>query len=431
MLFYKFHSYRFMILDIPYEKQVIIEAVRSKHNVCITGAAGTGKSFILKMIKDHFPFTHLTASTGVASVNIGGVTIHSWAGIGRANLPAEEIVRFINSGPGTKIRRQIKKAKLLAIDEISMISASVFNLLNQVLKQVRENDQAFGGIQLVILGDFFQLPPVSKDREIDFCFESEAWHEGNFKVFELAEIFRQSDLRFIQLLNNIRHAALNQEDIALLNQRSLPPEEGITPTLLVTHNYQADQINYKMLFDSLKHEIEHKYIMQASGKESQIETLKRNCLAPEELILKKGAQVMMLKNTLQKHGIINGSIGTIIDFSNNDLPIVKFRNGDTHTISKEEWNIEIFNENTKEVEIIATVKQIPLALAWAITIHKSQGMTLDHVLCDLSKVFAEGQAYVALSRVRSLSGLYIKGLKASLLKTNPKVLAFYNKSLLS
>lgn len=414
-----------MILDIPYEKQVIIESVRAKHNVCITGAAGTGKSFILKMIKDHFPFVHLTASTGVASVNISGVTIHSWSGIGRATLPLEEIVRFINSGPGTKIRRQIKKAKLLAIDEISMISASIFNLLNQVFKQIRENDHAFGGIQLVVLGDFFQLPPVSKDNHIDFCFESEAWDEGNFKIFELTEIFRQSDLKFIQLLNNIRHASLNQQDIELLNQRSCLPEPGITPTLLVTHNYQADKINYEMLHN-LTNTAEYRYKMQESGKETQINTLKKNCLALEELILKKDAQVMMLKNSLQKHGIINGSIGTIIDFSKDNLPIVKFRNGGIHTISPEEWNIEIFNETTREIEVIATVKQVPLILAWAITIHKSQGMSLDHVVCDLSQIFAEGQAYVALSRVRSLEGLYIKGLKTSLLKAHPKVIAFYN-----
>ena len=173
-----------MILDIPQEKQIIINAIRAKHNVCVTGAAGTGKSFVLEMIKEHFPNVHITASTGVAAVNVGGVTIHSWAGIGNASLPVEEIVRFINSGPGTKIRRQLKKAKLLAIDEISMISASVFNLLDQVFQKVRGNENPFGGIQLVILGDFFQLPPVSKDQSVEFCFSSDVWEEADFKVFE-------------------------------------------------------------------------------------------------------------------------------------------------------------------------------------------------------------------------------------------------------
>ena len=414
-----------MILDIPEEKQIIINAIRAKNNICVTGAAGTGKSFLLRMIKDHFPHVHITASTGVAAVNVAGVTIHSWAGIGNASLPVDEIVRFINSGPGTKIRRQLKKAKLLAIDEISMISAAVFNLLDQVFQKVRQNEKPFGGMQLVVLGDFFQLPPVSKEQEVDFCFHSDAWQEGNFKVFELTEIFRQSDLRFIQLLNNIRHAALNDEDIVLLNQRQLITlPENAAPTMLVTHNYQADKINLEEL-DNLVGEESFTFKMKESGRDNAIAFLKKNCLAQAEFTLKRGAQVMMLKNTLQKQGIINGSIGVVTGFSKNDFPIVKFRNGEVCLIGPEEWNVEVFNETTQEKEVTGSIKQIPLALAWAITIHKSQGMTLDSVLCDLSHIFAEGQAYVALSRVRSLDGLYIKGFKPTSLKVNAKVREFY------
>lgn len=415
------------MLDIPQEKQIIINAIRARNNVCVTGAAGTGKSFVLEMVKDHFPYVHITASTGVSAVNVGGVTIHSWAGIGNASLPVEEIVRFINSGPGTKIRRQLKKAKLLAIDEISMISASVFNLINQVFQKVRQNELPFGGMQILVLGDFFQLPPVSKDQAVEFCFSSDAWDEAEFKIFELNEVFRQSDLRFIQLLNNIRHAALNDEDIELLKQRECSHPENLKPTLLVTHNYQADKINIEML-DKLVGEEEHRFKMKEQGRETGIAFLKKSCLAPQELVLKRGAQVMMLKNTLQKQGIINGSIGIVSGFTKNDSPIVKFLNGEVCTISPEDWNIESFNETTQEVDLVASIKQIPLALAWAITIHKSQGMTLDYVLCDLSQVFAEGQAYVALSRVRSLDGLYIKGFKPGLLKVSPMVRDFYSSS---
>lgn len=417
-----------MILDIPQEKQIIINAIRAKHNVCVTGAAGTGKSFLLRLIKDHFPHIHVTASTGVAAVNIGGVTIHSWAGIGKGTLPVEEIVRFISSGPGTKIRRQIRKAKILAIDEISMISASTMGLLDQVFKDVRENDLPFGGIQVVVIGDFFQLPPVSKETKEEFCFMAEAWHNADFKMFELTEIFRQSDLRFIQLLNNIRYAAVNDEDLAILSQResNLVGNEEINPTILVTHNYQADQINTQKLQEIKDQEFVFK--MSESGRETAIEFLKKNCLAQNSLILKKGAQVMMLKNTLQKQGIINGSIGIIIGFSKNNFPIVKFYNGQTCIISPDSWSVETFNENTAEVETVASITQVPLALAWAITIHKSQGMTLDSVLCDLSKVFTEGQAYVAISRVKSLEGLYIKGFKPSCLSTNKQVIDFYKRS---
>ena len=414
-----------MILDIPEEKQVIINAIRAKHNVCITGAAGTGKSFLLELIKAHFPYVHVTASTGVAAVNVGGTTIHSWSGIGNASRPLEELVRFINSGPGTKIRRQLKKAKLLAIDEISMISAEVFNLINQVLQLVRQNEAPFGGLQVIVLGDFFQLPPVSKEQKVDFCFDSEAWVNSDFKIFELTEIFRQSDLRFIQLLNNIRHAALNEQDIELLKSRECLPAEELKPTLLVTHNYQADKINIDML-NVLRDEEPVTFKMTESGKETGVALLKRNCLAPAELTLKRGAQVMMLKNTLQKQGIINGSIGIITGFSKNNSPIVKFRNGEVCIITAEDWSIESFNEMTQEVELVASIKQVPLVLAWAITIHKSQGMTLDTILCDLSQVFAAGQAYVALSRVKSLDGLYLKGFKPGLLKVNPRVKEFYS-----
>lgn len=415
------------MLNIPEEKQIIINAIRAKHNVCITGAAGTGKSFLLKMIKEHFPFVHITASTGVAAVNVAGITIHSWAGIGKATFPATEIVRFINSGPGTRIRRQLKKAKLLAIDEISMISAQVFDLLDQVLKSVRENEKPFGGIQLVVLGDFFQLPPVSQSNQIDFCFESDAWNNGNFKIFELTEIFRQQDLEFIRLLNNIRHASINHVDISLLESRQFTSiSEDIEPTMLVTHNYQAEKINLEKLA-ALKTNDSVTYSMSEAGNPNTVEFLKKNCLAQPELTLKVGAQVMMLKNTLQKQGIINGSIGTIIGFSKSDFPIVKFHNGEVCIVGPEEWNVEIFNEGTQEKEVTAYIQQIPLALAWAITIHKSQGMTLDSILCDLSNAFADGQIYVALSRVKSLDGLYIKGFKSSLLRVNQKVKEFYNQ----
>lgn len=415
-----------MIIDIPEEKQVIINAIRARHNICVTGAAGTGKSFLLKMVKDHFPHIHVTASTGVAAVNIGGVTIHSWAGIGKGTLPPSEVIKFINSGPGTKIRRQIRKAKLLAIDEISMISASVMNLLDQVFQAIRQNDLPFGGIQILVIGDFFQLPPVSQDNQVDFCFISDAWQSANFKLFELTEIYRQSDLRFIQLLNNIRHAALNEEDIQLLSDRqTINLSSEINPTILVTHNYQADQINIEKLNAIISQE-EVEFKMKESGRENSIEFLKKNCLAQASLVLKIGAQVMMLKNTLQKQGIINGSIGIVTGFTKNKFPIVKFHNGELCVISPEVWSVEVYNETTEEIEITASITQIPLALAWAITIHKSQGMTLDSVLCDLSRIFTEGQAYVALSRVKSLDGLYIKGFKPSSLRVNKQVIEFYN-----
>lgn len=414
-------------MNIPQEKQIIIDFIRAKHNVCITGAAGTGKSFMLRLIREHFPHVHVTASTGVAAVNVGGVTIHSWSGIGNGSHSAEEIVRFINSGPGTKIRRNLKKARLLAIDEISMVSANTLELINLVLQKVRCNEQSFGGIQLLVLGDFFQLPPVSKSQIPEYCFDSMAWKDANFRIFELSEIFRQSDLRFIQLLNNIRYAALNEEDISLLKQRQEAKlDSHITPTILVTHNAQAEQINIARL-NQLNESNLVSFQMTESGKESAVSFLKKNCLASSQLNLKIGAQVMMLKNTLQKQGIINGSIGIITNFNKEKNPIVRFFNGVETIISPEVWAVETYNETIGKTEVTGSIKQIPLILAWAITIHKSQGMTMDSVLCDLTNVFADGQVYVALSRVKSLDGLFLRGFKTSSLKVNEKVKKFYQQ----
>lgn len=415
-------------MDFTEEKDIIINAIRTKNNVCITGAAGTGKSYLLKIVKDHFPYTHITASTGIAAVNVGGVTIHSWSGIGNASLPIEDIINFILSGPGTKVRRQIRKAKIIAIDEISMISAKVLDLINNVFKIIRDDERPFGGIQIIFFGDFYQLPPVSKETEEEFCFNSSSWFDGNFKIFELTKIYRQEDMKFIQLLNNVRHAALNDDDISLLKSyESKTVPDNINPTILVTHNYQAEQINRQKL-DQLIGEDEANHIMRASGKETSIAFLKKNCLAQENILLRKGSQVMMLKNTYIKQGIINGSIGIVTGFSGKEkYPIVRFNNGEQCMITPEDWSTEVFNEEKRTKEIVATIRQIPLTLAWAITIHKSQGMTLDYVLCDLSKVFAEGQAYVALSRLKSLDGLFLKGFNPSSLKVNPKVKDFYNR----
>lgn len=411
------------------EKDIIINAIRSKHNLCITGAAGTGKSHLLKIVKEHFPAIHITASTGIAAVNVSGVTIHSWAGIGNGTLPLEEILKHINSGPGTKVRRQIKKAKILAIDEVSMISNKTMDLINSVFKFVRNSEKAFGGMQIILFGDFYQLPPIIKEQDEDFCFNSDSWQDAEFKIYELTKIYRQYDMKFIQLLNNIRHAALSDEDIELLKTfENKPVPKDINPTILVTHNYQAEEINRQKITELLGQE-EAIFNMKTTGKDASINFLKKNCLAQESIILRKGCQVMMLKNTYQKQGIINGSIGIVTGFIGKErFPIVQFANGTKIPITPEEWNVEIFNEEKQIKETIATIKQIPLTLAWAITIHKSQGMTLDCILCDLSKIFAEGQAYVAISRLKNLDGLYLKGFNPRNLKINPKVREFYNRT---
>lgn len=314
----------------------------------------------------------------------------------------------------------------MAIDEISMLSRYTFELLDNLLKIIRGNEYTFGGIQLILFGDFFQLPPVNNP---DFCFESDSWKEADIKVIELKESFRQQDNNFLTLLNNIRWGYRKKEDIALLKERYLAKCENkiIHPTILTTHNAYAEKTNLEFLINITKKE--KTFEAEYKGKKEKIELLRKNCIAPDELHLKIGAQVMMLRNTYAKDGIINGSIGIVTSFSpKKEYPIVEFQNGTEIVIPPEVWEIEKFDTISGQLVVEAEMTQIPLRLAWAMTIHKSQGMTLDCAECDLKDVFTEGQVYVALSRVRNLESLYIKSFNINNIKANKKVINFYNNN---
>ena len=417
----------------PDQKQAVY-LIEDGDSIFVSGSAGTGKSYLLQYLKANYldAGLHITASTGIAAVNVGGQTLHSWAAIGLANLPAEQIIENLFSAKFSKIRRKLKLAKMLAIDEISMISAPVFDLLNDLLKAVRQNDQPFGGLQLILFGDFLQLPPVNRDGQLaedyQFCFQSKAWAELNPKHLLLKTVFRQEDADFVDLLNNIRFGKINDNDIQTLKSRINLTDEisAIKPTILASHNSQVDAINQKELQKIGNNS--QIFTAKFSGDSAKIDFLKKNCLANVSLELKVGAQVMMLKNTYQKEGIINGSIGVIKEFSKkSNYPIVEFGNGTVLTISPETWSLEKFDQEKREIKIEAEMSQIPLILAWAITIHKSQGMTLDKIKCDLSKVFADGQIYVAISRVKSLKGLYIDGLDFNKIRANQTIVEFYSK----
>ncbi len=415
---------------LPEEKKAALSAIAEGKNVFITGAAGTGKSYLLGLIKEQWAGKglHITASTGIAAVQIGGVTLHSWAGLGVGTAPVTEIIKFILSGKGTMLRRKLKKAKILAIDEISMISASLLDVLDEVLKTVRNSSRPFGGLQLILLGDFLQLPPVSReaDAERHFCFESVAWQEADIQLFMLRQVFRQEEENFTELLQEMRHGALSAVHIALLKSRIQPvPDDEVRPTILTTHNHKAESVN-RVELEKLPGEV-RVFTMQGEGQENRLVFLKKNCLSPEQLALKTGAQVMMLKNTLQKEGIINGSLGVVKDFTAAGFPIVRFMNGKLHVIEPEEWLVEEYDAERQMMVEKAKIIQVPLMLAWAITVHKSQGMTLDRVECDVGSAFEEGQVYVALSRVKTLEGLYLRSFNPNVIKVNPKVVAFYQQ----
>jgi ATP-dependent DNA helicase PIF1 len=419
-----------MYLSLSKSQREAVDKIEEGSNVFITGPAGTGKSYLLTFLKEEYmgKGLHITASTGIAAINVGGSTLHSWAGLGLGNIPLSEMLKWIFSARGSRLRRKIKQAKMLAIDEISMISAELFDLFNKYLQNIRENDKPFGGLQLILFGDFLQLPPVVREGELNFCFESNAWEKGGFKKIMLTEVFRQEDKRFIELLDNIRFGKIVDQDIALLKSRFQVKNENsiIKPTILSTHNAIVAQINSEKLKELPA--MERKFYAEYSGDEKKIEFLKANSIAQDKLSLKVGAQVMMLKNTYKTSGIINGSIGIIRKFSlKKDYPIVEFSNGEILTITPETWPLEKYDEAKKTVVVEAEMKQIPLLLAWAVTIHKSQGMTLEKAECDLASAFAEGQIYVALSRVRSLDGLFIKSFNVNRIKANKKVVEFYEK----
>jgi ATP-dependent exoDNAse (exonuclease V) alpha subunit len=411
------------------QQKSVIELFEQGKNILVTGGAGTGKSHLLSFLKRNYASSGLevAASTGIAAVNIGGSTIHSWAGIGLANMPVDKIIENIFSAKLSKVRRRIKQTKTLAIDEISMISADVFEILDKVFRAVREDDKPMGGMQIILFGDFLQLPPISRDSyNSNFCFSSGAWEGLNLQTFILQQVFRQDDAKFIKVLNNLRFGILDEEDQEILESRIQAKDKNLAtkPTVLTTHNYKVEKINETELKKIPRTEIS--YAAQYFGAPERAEFLKKNCLAPEVLKLKIGAQVMMIKNTYQKEGIINGSLGIVKEFSSKkNYPVIEFVGGKIITIGPEEWLLEKYDEHKKELIAEAGVNQIPLILAWAMTIHKSQGLTLDKISCDLSEVFSPGQIYVALSRARALSGVFIESINFKKITSNRDAVKFY------
>jgi ATP-dependent DNA helicase PIF1 len=413
-------------------QKTVVEQFLSGNNLFVSGGAGSGKSYLLNFLKKNYSHLGLeiTASTGIAAINIGATTIHSWSGIGLANQPLEYILENLNSFKFLQIKKRIRYANCLAIDEISMISADVLDLLNAVLQHIRNNTKPMGGLQVLFFGDFLQLPPVDNnfknDQDLKYCFHSQTWQQLNLQSIILDQVFRQSDLDFIKILNKIRFGNIDCEVKQVLGDRLLAndPSPSVMPTILTSHNHKVESINKNFLHQlSGQQQI---FTAKYSGNENKITFLKKNCLAYDNLILKTGAQVMMIKNSLQKEGIINGSIGIVKDFSNKkNYPIVEFSNGKTFTIQPDCWNIEKYNITKKIIEIEASLIQVPLVLAWAITIHKSQGLTLDKIRCDLSQIFTPGQAYVALSRARFLDGVFIDSIDFNKINANQQAIDFY------
>ncbi len=402
-----------------------LDILKMGNNVYLTGQAGSGKTHVLneyiRYLKDRDVAVGVTASTGIAATHIGGVTIHSWSGIGIKNELNENDIDGMQQKQ--YLWKRIDKTKVLIIDEVSMLSPNMLDMVERVCRAFKRNDKPFGGLQVVLSGDFFQLPPIVRgSRKVIFANESNAWGKMNIRVCYLNEQFRQNDSILSGVLNEVRAGSVSEETMNILRSRYNKTLDGdIVPTRLYTHNMDVDALNdtelEKLSGDSVV------FDMESSGRGNLVETLKKSVLAPSVLRLKKGALVMFVKNNFEA-GYVNGTLGTVVDFDAYDAPIVKITSGKKIHVDETSWAIE------EEGKTLAQVRQLPLRLAWAITIHKSQGMSMDATEIDLSKSFVPGQGYVALSRLRNISGLKLMGLNDIALSVNTSVSVF-DKELIS
>lgn len=399
-----------------------LELLKTGRNVFITGAAGSGKTHLVNSyiayLRERGVDMGITASTGIAATHMGGVTIHSWSGMGVHAFLSEYDIEGMREKP--YLAKRFERVKVLIIDEVSMLHHFRLDLVDQILRTMKKVDDPFGGVQVVLCGDFFQLPPVSRFGEPPslFVYHSDAWKNGDFCICYLDEQFRQHDPEAVGLLNEIRSGEVSAKTHKLLEKHSHPHKKVLVtePTRLYTHNEDVDTINERELA-KLVEAASAEYVMEEKGKPFIVEALKKSCLAQPALKLKVGARVMCIKNNFEE-GYVNGTLGVVVSCSFNEDPVVRLSSGKRVTIGRASWKIE--EDGHTKAELL----QYPLRLAWAITVHKSQGMSLDAAEMDLSKSFEPGMGYVALSRVRSLAGLRILGLNARALEVNPEVLEF-------
>lgn len=390
------------------KQEKALAILKSGKNAFLTGAAGTGKTYVLNQyitfLKERKIPVAITASTGIAATHMNGMTIHSWAGFGikdrltRANL--------VNLKTKKYLKKHLEEARVLIIDEISMLHKSQLEMVDQVLCFFKENDAPFGGIQVIVCGDFFQLPPIGKYSEKSkdkFVFMSPVWVDAHFQICYLTEQYRQEgDGVLNTILNEIRSSDISKNSIDILKEAEKNQlKETITPTKLFTHNVDVDTINNAEL-NKLKNKA-RRFKASSKGNKKLVETLKKSVLAQENLELKIDAKVMFVRNNPEKE-YVNGTLGTVVDFNMEGFPIVETLQKKQIVVKQETWGIQ-----DDFGKVLASLDQIPLRLAWAITVHKCQGMTLDAAEIDLSKTFEKGQGYVALSRLKNIKNLQLSG----------------------
>lgn len=389
-------------------------------NVFLTGEPGSGKTHTvnayIRYLREHDINPSITASTGIAATHVGGMTIHAWSGIGIKRVLTERDLDEM--GTRETLVRRVTHAKVLIIDEVSMLDGRILGMVELVCRTLRHSEEVFGGLQVILVGDFFQLPPIANREEgvpPVFAFDSPAWARLDAVVCYISEQHRQEDATFLSTLGAIRRGEVEDSVYECLSERRTEPSEHPADVPhLYTHNVDVDQKNTEAL-GKIDEESETFY-MTEKGKAGAVETLKRGCLSPQVLELKKEAAVMFTKNSFEA-GYVNGTLGTVVEFDpDTGFPVIETREGERITATPAEWAVE---DNGK---VLASITQIPLRLAWAITVHKSQGMSMDAAIMDLSRAFEYGQGYVALSRVRTLAGIHLMGINQRAFEVHPLVL---------
>ena len=403
-------------MELTKDQKCALDLANKGFSLFITGMGGTGKSTLLKHIinlkHEQKQNIGITSTTGISADLINGKTLHSFLGIG---LGKENVDTLFKKICIFKKYEMLKTLDVLIIDEVSMLNIELFEKVDLLFKRIRRNTRFFGDLQVILSGDFLQIPPVLSDK---FIFCSKLWKPENFKTIYLQEIVRQEENEFANILKDIRVENITEDVKSFLESREIdyPQENSIIPTMLYSTNYQVTKKN-KECYDFLKTEeyifnigIKHKKYVKNKEKYTNLIRFE------QKLHLKKGAQVMFLIN---KDSFFNGSRGVIVDFISG-YPEVLFNNGQKMVITKE--TLDIF-ENEEQ---ILSYTQIPLKLAYAISIHKSQGSTIELAVIDCKNIFEKGQFYVAISRVKSISGLYIKNLDINLIKSDPKAIEYYS-----
>lgn len=412
------------------KQQTALQVLQTGANVFLTGEPGSGKTHTVNAyvawLRSKGIEPAITASTGIAATHIDGMTIHSWSGIGvRQELTRYDLEQLEGN---ERLYKRLDRAQVLIIDEVSMLSCTVLDMVERVCRHIRRVDEPFGGLQVVLVGDFFQLPPIvtqqrfSQDQmdfedermpALPFAFVARSWAASSMRVCYLTEQHRQEDAVFLDILSAIRSGQVGEHERSTLMTQLTGPTASIEDIpRLYSHNMDVDRVNMQRL--SRLPGTAQEFQMSGHGPDRLVDALKRSCLSPETLALKKGARVMFTKNN-PDGSFVNGTIGEVEELEAGTNPIIRTLHGRRIEAEPMEWSI------ADGGKVLARITQLPLRLAWAMTIHKSQGMTLDAAAIDLSQAFEFGQGYVALSRIRRLADLRLLGLNERALEVHPDV----------